>query len=378
MGSVHIVGAGVAGFSLAHTLIQAGYAGNITLSDPEGLPYDRPPLSKTLERVNLAPPAWFIEHSVQLQPQRIDQVQTPESEQDWLVLATGTTPRRLQVPGAEHARVIHTAKDAEDLSQKLSFGAFGTQVVVIGAGLIGAEFAAAARQFGAMVTLISNQQVPLVTAFGEPMARQLHEDHRLNGIRVVTGMAERITENSVEVNQESIEADIVVAAIGVEPNLTLADTLGLETNNGIIVDAGMRTSVPQVLAIGDVAREAGARPLRHWDRANEDAALAAATIMGTSAPRRKVPWFWSDRHESHVEVVGDFTAVARTVARRTRQGKIQVLFGLDGQDRLVAASMVDGGLMGRAVRKLIEQEITPPITDLEDPGITPRNLGRKR
>ncbi|GAA0195391.1 NAD(P)/FAD-dependent oxidoreductase [Glutamicibacter creatinolyticus] len=378
MGSVHIVGAGVAGFSLAHTLIQAGYDGSITLSDPQGLPYDRPPLSKTLERVNLAPPAWFIEHSVQLQPQHIDQVEAPQSEQDWLVLATGTTPRKLQVPGAEHARVIHTAKDAEALSQKLSFGAFGTRVVVIGAGLIGAEFAAAARQFGATVTLLSNQQVPLINAFGEPMARQLHEDHRLNGIRVVTGVAVRITESSVEVNQESIEADIVVAAIGVEPDLTLADTLGLETNNGIIVDAAMRTSVPQVLAIGDVAREAGARPLRHWDRANEDAALAAATIMGTSAPRRKVPWFWSDRHESHVEVVGDFTSVARTVARHTRQGKIQVLFGLDEQDRLVAASMVDGGLMGRAVRKLIEQEITPPIEDLEDSGITPRNLGRKR
>lgn len=377
MGSVHIVGAGVAGFALAHTLVQSGYDGTITLSDPDGLPYDRPPLSKTLERVNLAPPSWFAEHSVQLDERQVEDIDVPQGD-DWLVLATGTTPKPLGIPGAELARVIHRAADAEALAQQLGYGAFGTQVAVIGAGLVGAEFAAAARQLGAMVTLISNQETPLAAAFGEPMARQLHRDHELNGIRVVTGTATGITPDGVEVSGEVVEADIVVAAIGVVPNTTLAQRLGLRTGDGILVDEAMRTSAPRVLAIGDVVDEPGMRPQRHWDRANEDAAIAAATIMGSEAPPRKVPWFWSDRHETHVEVVGDFSQAAHTVERRTRQGRLQVLFGLDAQQRLVAASMADGGLMGRAVRKLIAEGITPQITELEDPGVAPRALARTR
>ncbi|MCW4465682.1 FAD-dependent oxidoreductase [Glutamicibacter sp. MNS18] len=378
MGTVQVIGAGVAGFSLARHLVRAGYGGQITLYDPQGLPYDRPPLSKSLERVHFAEHGWFQEHGIELVGHAAQLPGIPDSPQDWLVLATGTTPRPLQVPGAEYAQVLHDAADAEALARKLSFGAFGTQVVVIGAGLVGAEFAAAARQLGAMVTLIGNHELPGGAVFGPPMARQLHEEHRTGGIRVITGTVQRITEHAVLVQDEELEADIVVAAIGVEPNTRVARRLGLATDDGILVDRDMRTSAAQVLAVGDAARQHGHRAYRHWERATEDAEIAAATIMGTEPPPRRSAWFWTDRHESHVEVVGDFSRATHTVERHNRQDKIHMSFGLDAAGTLVAAAMADDGTMGEAVRKLIDEGPTPPLSALQDPRISPRDLGQRR
>ena len=108
----------------------------------------------------------------------------------------------------------------------------------------------------------------------------------------------------------------------------------------------------------------------------EDAAQAAATIMGTAAPKRSVPWFWSDRHEMHVETVGDFSKATRTVTRMNRRGRIQTVFGLDADGTLVSASMIDGGLMAKAVRRLIEKSLTPSVEQLKDPTVGPRELGR--
>lgn len=115
MPSVHIVGGGVAGFTLARELVSKGYAGNIKISDPEGLPYDRPPLSKSLQREYFVPPAWFEQHGVSLIQENITELVAPTAEDEWVVLATGTTPKKLQVPGAEHIRSLHTATDAADL-----------------------------------------------------------------------------------------------------------------------------------------------------------------------------------------------------------------------------------------------------------------------
>ena len=374
MGSVQVIGAGIAGFTLARTLVQAGYDGRITLSDPEGLPYDRPPLSKSLERVNLCDPAWFERHGVQLIQREVADIELPANEDDWLVLATGTTPKPLGIPGAGHAQVIHRAQDAQTLAEQLSAGAFGLQVVVIGAGLIGAEFASAARQFGAAVTLVSDRQVPGIELFGEPMARQLHADHRLGGVQVITGTVRELTATSVWVGDQRLEADIIVAAIGVEPNTALAQRLGLRIDQGILVDDRMRTSHPRVLAIGDAARRHGQRARRHWEPAMEDAAQAAATILRTAPPQRQVPWFWSDRHESHIEVVGDFTRATATVQRLNRQERIQASFGLDEHGKLVAGSIADGGPMAQVVRKLIAEGKTPPDSALQDPRLSAREL----
>lgn len=377
MSSVHIIGAGVAGYTLARELVSKNYAGTISISDTQGLPYDRPPLSKALQAEPFAPVSWYREHRINLVQEEITELPVPTSDDDWVVLATGTVPRSLDVPGAEFARSLHTAADAQFLARELEDGMFGQRVLIIGAGLVGAEFASTARMFGAQVTLVSSSNAPLAHVLGEDLAEQLHAEHQSHGVTTITGTVTELGPGHAIVSGERHDADIIVAAIGVEADTALAERAGLDVENGILVDDGQRsTSHRQVLALGDAAREAGQPRAVHWEAAMEDAAIAASTILGTPAPARSVPWFWSDRHDAHVETVGDFSKVASVVKRHNRRGKIQTVFGLDESGTLVAASMIDGGLMSKAVRKLITRGITPGIEQLEDPQIGPRELGR--
>lgn len=377
MSSVHIIGAGVAGYTLARELVSRNYAGSISISDAQGLPYDRPPLSKSLQVEPFAPVSWYREHRINLVQEEITQLPLPTADDDWVVLATGTVPRTLDIPGAEFARSLHTAADARHLARALEDGMFRQRVLIIGAGLVGAEFASTARMLGAQVTLVSSSNAPLAHVLGEDLAEQLHAEHRTHGITTITGAVTELGPGYAIVSGTRHEADLIVAAIGVEPDTALAERSGLDVENGILVDAGQRsTSHRQVLAAGDAAREAGQARAVHWEAAMEDAAIAASTILGTPAPARSIPWFWSDRHDTHVETVGDFSKVASVVKRHNRRGKIQTVFGLDESGALVAASMIDGGLMSKAVRKLMALGITPGIEQLEDPQIGPRELGR--
>lgn len=378
MPSVHIIGAGVAGYTLAAQLVRQNYAGTISISDAQGLPYDRPPLSKTLQVEPFAPVSWYQEHRINLVQEEVRELQIPQTSEDWVVLATGTTPRTLDIPGTEYARTLHSAADAAALEDELESGMFGQRVLIIGAGLVGAEFASTAKMHGAQVTLVSSSNAPLSGVLGVDLAEQLHAEHALHGITTTTGVVTELGPNYAVVSGRRIEAEIIVAAIGVEPETRLARSAGLLVDDGILVDSTQRAvGQQQVLAIGDAARGQGATRAVHWEAAMEDAAIAAATIMGTEAPAHTVPWFWSDRHEAHVESVGDFSAVHSVVKRLNRRGKIQTVFGLDAQGTLVAASMIDGGLMAKAVKKLITKGITPAISQLEDPSITPRELGRR-
>ncbi|MGQ3383659.1 NAD(P)/FAD-dependent oxidoreductase [Glutamicibacter sp. TV12E] len=377
MPSVHIVGGGVAGYTLARELVRHRYAGTITISDPQGLPYDRPPLSKSLQVEPFAPLAWYAEQGINLIQENIEDLAVPSAADDWVVLATGTTPKLLQVPGAQHARTLHTAADASALDEVLDSSMFGLQVLVIGAGLIGAEFASTASMLGAQVTLVSNTQAPLAGVMGQELAEQLHADHAQRGIRTITGTVASIGADHAVVDGERIDASLIVSAIGVQPETSLASAMGLRVEDGIVVDEGQRSvNQRQVLAIGDAARVQGSARAVHWEAAMEDAAQAAATIMDAAPVPRSVPWFWTDRHEMHVETVGDFSHAAQTIIRRNRRGKIQTVFGLDATGALVAASMVDGGLMAKAVKRLISRGITPSIGQLEDPSVGPRELGR--
>ncbi len=377
MPSVHIIGAGVAGYTLARELVSKNYSGTISISDAQGLPYDRPPLSKSLQAEPFAPLSWYREHGINLVQEHLTELVIPQAEDDWVVLATGTIPRTLQCPGAQYARSLHTAADAQYLSNELDSGMFGQRVLIIGAGLVGAEFASTARMLGAQVTLVASSEAPLAHVLGDDLARQLHAEHAAHGVRTLTGTVSELGPNHAVVSGQRIEAEIIVAAIGVDADTALAEHAGLAVENGILVDAGQRSlSHRQVLALGDAARHDGQARAVHWEAAMEDAAIAAATILGTTAPARSVPWFWSDRHDSHVETVGDFSTVSSVIKRHNRRGKIQTVFGLDASGALVAASMVDGGLMSKAVRKLISRGVSPSIKQMEDPQIGPRELGR--
>lgn len=377
MPSVHIIGGGVAGYTLARHLVQQNYPGSIKISDAQGLPYDRPPLSKSLQFEPFAPLSWYQDNNVGLIQEEVERLQLPQAADDWMVLATGTRPKALEIPGGHHARSLHSAADAAWISEVLESGMFGQRVLVIGAGLVGAEFASTAKMLGAQVTLVSNSNAPLAHVLGQELAEQLHADHANHGITTVTGAVTELGPNHALVNGQRHEAELIVAAIGVEPETALAEQLGLEVDDGILVDAQQRSlSCPQVLAIGDAAREENQPRTVHWEAAMEDAAQAAATIMGTAAVQRSVPWFWSDRHEMHVETAGDFSQAASTVTRLNRRGKIQMVFGLEANGSLVSASMIDGGLMAKAVKRLIAKSATPSIEQLKDPTVGPRELGR--
>lgn len=377
MPSVHIIGGGVAGYTLARHLVQQNYPGSIKISDAQGLPYDRPPLSKSLQVEPFAPLSWYQQNNVGLIQEEVENLQLPQSAEDWLVLATGTTPKALDVSGGHLARSLHSAADAAFISDVLESGMFGQRVLVIGAGLVGAEFASTAKMSGAQVTLISSSAAPLAHVLGQELAEQLHADHANHGIATLSGAVTEVGPNHVVVDGQRHEAELIVAAIGVEPETALAEQLGLSVTDGILVDAQQRSpSNSQVLAIGDAARQENQPRAVHWESAMEDAAQAAATIMGAAAPKRSVPWFWSDRHEMHVETVGDFSKATRTVTRMNRRGRIQTVFGLDADGSLVSASMIDGGLMAKAVRRLIEKSLTPSIEQLKDPTVGPRELGR--
>ncbi|WP_417366347.1 NAD(P)/FAD-dependent oxidoreductase [Glutamicibacter arilaitensis] len=377
MPSVHIIGGGVAGYTLARHLVQQNYPGSIKISDAQGLPYDRPPLSKSLQVEPFAPLSWYQQNNVGLIQEEAENLQLPQSAEDWIVLATGTTPKALDVPGGHLARNLHSAADAAYISDVLESGMFGQRVLVIGAGLVGAEFASTAKMSGAQVTLISSSDAPLAHVLGQELAEQLHADHANHGIATISGAVTEVGPNHVVVDGQRHEAELIVAAIGVEPETALAEQLGLSVADGILVDAQQRSlSNQQVLAIGDAARQENQPRAVHWEAAMEDAAQAAATIMGAAAPKRSVPWFWSDRHEMHVETVGDFSKATRTVTRMNRRGRIQTVFGLDADGTLVSASMIDGGLMAKAVRRLIEKSLTPSIEQLTDPTVGPRELGR--
>lgn len=377
MPSVHIIGGGVAGYTLARHLVQQNYSGSIKISDAQGLPYDRPPLSKSLQAEPFAPASWYQEHRVGLIQEEVAHLQLPQAADDWVVLATGTRPKVLGIPGGHHARSLHSAADASWISDVLESGMFGQRVLVIGAGLVGAEFASTAKMLGAQVTLISNSNAPLAQVLGQELAEQLHADHASHGITTVIGAVTELGPNHALVNGQRHDAELIVAAIGVEPETALAEQLGLAVDDGIVVDAQQRSlRCPQVLAIGDAAREEHQPRAVHWEAAMEDAAQAAATIMGTAAVLRSVPWFWSDRHEMHVETVGDFSQASSTVTRLNRRGRIQMVFGLDAHGSLVSASMIDGGLMAKAVKRLIAKSATPSIEQLKDPTVGPRELGR--
>jgi NADPH-dependent 2,4-dienoyl-CoA reductase/sulfur reductase-like enzyme len=381
MRRIAVVGAGLAAVSACDALRSLGYDGDLVLLSAEDtLPYDRPPLSKDVllgkarnADILLRPAEWYEQQNIELRLGATVAALRPAHgaveladgslvRADRLVLATGGTPRALPVPGGDDPAVhlLRTWDDAERLREKLLPG---TRVAVIGAGLIGAETAAAAAARGCQVTLIDPLAVPLAAAVGAEIAEALHRRHAREGIRVVTGGVERIERRPgaegvllhVVGSSEPFAADTVVVGIGIRPESGLAEAAGLRTGNGIIVDGAMRTSHPDVFAVGDVARQDGhALRHEHWDAAQRDGQTVAAGLLGRPAPDSQAPWFWSDRHGSRLEAVGTMADAERTVLRGAPDSGAFTVFGLRGE-LLVAAAAIDRGRDIKAARRIIDR-----------------------
>lgn len=402
--SVAVVGGGIAGFSAVRELRRRGYTGTLQMVDPGGLPYDRPPLSKAFlagsldrERLQLAPARWYADNGVELladsvcklNPGSAASVLTlssgPELTADMVLLATGARARRLPVPGMDLPGVL-TLRTAEDAGQLRSVIGPDTRLVILGAGLIGAETAATARSLGARVTLVDPAALPFERTVGPDMAAYLHGLHAAHGTSYVRGRAAGITADagclSVDLDGGGrLAATAVLVAVGGEPVTALAEDAGLLVDGGILVDRTGRTSHPRIFAAGDSARRGGdgvpGRRFEHWDAARRTGEAAAAGMLADTAPAAGADWFWSDRYGVHLEVAGSLAVPGRTVLRGVPgPGFMSFRVAVDGT--LAGVAAVDAGTSVRAARKLIESGRVVDAAALGDAAADLRRMARAK
>ncbi|MFF2516695.1 NAD(P)/FAD-dependent oxidoreductase [Streptomyces sp. NPDC058086] len=335
MRSITVVGASLAGLSTVRALRAEGYDGEIVVVGEERhTPYDRPPLSKDFLKGDLNADAlalgdadeyevldvqWLLgELAVRLDPvsRTVTLAGGRHVRTDGIVVATGATPRTL--PGTDGLAGVHTLRtldDAQALRAELLDGL--PRVVVIGAGFIGAEVASTAHRLGLHVTVVEALDVPLERQLGREMGlvcSSLHHDH---GVRLLcgTGVAGLVGEGRVTgvrlADGRVLPADIVVVGVGVRPATDWLAGSGVQVDDGAVCDAGCATSVPRVVAVGDVARcpnpfTGRHARIEHWSNATDQARTAARTLLsGVSAPAPlTAPYFWSDQYEVRIQLAG--------------------------------------------------------------------------
>lgn len=395
--SAAIIGAGPAGFSAAAELRRRGFPGRIQLLDPDGLPYDRPPLSKAYlaggSATALAEDSWYQANAVevvsgtavQLHPDSGTVVLAggEEIQADAVLLATGGTARTLPVPGAELLHTLRTRADADALRGRLGAG---KRLAIIGAGLIGAEVAATAAAAGTAVVLIDPVPVPMVPAMGPEAAAYLHSLHARNGVETLTALPVDAVPDGAGLavlleDGSAVAADTVLAAVGMVPDTALAEAAGLEVDDGIVVDSAGHTSHPRVYAAGDAVRlRSGGhleRRAEHWDAAVRSGQAAAAGILGQEPPEAAVPWFWTDRYGIHAEAVGSMTRSGSSVERGI-PGPGYMVFRVSEDGTLAGAAGIDAGNSMRAARRLIALGKPVDAAALADPKVDLRRLLRPR
>jgi 3-phenylpropionate/trans-cinnamate dioxygenase ferredoxin reductase subunit len=377
-----IVGSGQAGFQLAASLREEGYAGAVTLVGQEpGLPYQRPPLSKgfltgkaTAQQLELRPAAFYGERNITLlQGERVTAIERAARRvrlasgatlpYAHLVLATGSLPRMPRVPGADLAGVLslRTAADAQALLQRLGAA---SRMVVVGAGFIGLEVAVVARELGLEVEVLEFAERALQRSVSAPTAAYLVDALERRGVRFHFGTGAEAFDGAdgavraVQGNRgKTFEADVVVVGIGVEPDDVLAREAGLQVQGGIVVDAHLVTSDAAISAIGDCARfPAGyaPRPLRleSVQNAVDQARCVAARLAGKPAPYDKVPWFWSDQGDNRLQIAGVAeSGDAAAVRGAPADGRFSVLRLRAG--RLTAVESVNNAADHMGARKLL-------------------------
>jgi 3-phenylpropionate/trans-cinnamate dioxygenase ferredoxin reductase component len=360
-----IVGAGMAGGKAVETLREEGFDGRVVLVGAEAeRPYERPPLSKDYLRgeaerggVYLQEDAgWYEQHDVELRTsttiasldaagRAVVLADGERVDYDALLLATGAEPKRPPIAGADldGVHVLRTFEDSDALHAVIDAGG---RLVVVGAGWIGCEVAASARQKGMEVALIETQSVPLEGVLGPELGafyRDVHADqgvalHLGTGVEAIegAGRAERVRTSDGTV----LEADAVVLGVGVAPRTQLAEGV-LDVDNGILVDASLRTSVEGVFAAGDVANHDhplfGRLRVEHWANALEQGPSAARAMLGQDAVYERVPYFFSDQYDVGMEYAGHSAPDDEVVFRGDPAGREFIAFWL--RDGRVTAGM---------------------------------------
>jgi 3-phenylpropionate/trans-cinnamate dioxygenase ferredoxin reductase subunit len=387
---VVIVGAGLAGLRTAEELRARGYAGALTLIGAEARPpYDRPPLSKKvmtgeIDDTGLRPDLDSLGIDLRLAEPAVQLgdgvLRTGTAEYPWdaLVLATGAYP--VTLPGDGDQRVLRTADDALALRQRLTAG---TRLAIVGAGWIGAELATAAASRGCLVTVVEAGEAPLATAIGAEVGGQTAGWYAQAGVdlRLRTAVAAIRPGGIALADGGWLPADLVVTAVGVRPAVGWLAGSGVTMDNGVVVDAGLASSVPGVYAVGDCASFWSGRYQRqlrfeHWDVALHSPAVAAANIAGGRERYDPVPYFWSEQFGRMVQYVGWHGGADQVVWRGApTTAKWAVCWLTAG--RLVAALTVGLPRDLLQARRLIEAGVAVDATALADPGVAIRDCARE-
>ena len=398
MSAAHvIVGASLAGAKAAETLREEGFGGPIVLiGDEDERPYERPPLSKDYllgkaerETVYVHPPTWYADHGVDLRLGALVTGVDPSAREvaladgsrigyAKLLLATGSAPRRLPVPGADAEGVLYLRKlaDSDRIRAALQTA---TRVVVIGAGWIGLETAAAARSAGVEVTVLEAAELPLLRVLGREVAEvfaDLHREHGVDlrfGVQVaeITGAAGR-ADGVRLADGVHIPADAIVVGVGITPNSQLAEAAGLEVGNGIVVDAGLRSSDLDIYAAGDVAN--AYHPLlgrhvrvEHWANALNQPQAAARAMLGQDVAYDLVPYFYTDQYDLGMEYAGyvEPGGYDQVVFRGDREGREFVAFWLR-DSRVLAGMNVNVWDVNEAIQAIVRGGRIVDVSRLAD------------
>jgi 3-phenylpropionate/trans-cinnamate dioxygenase ferredoxin reductase component len=377
-----IVGASLAGAKAAETLRAEGFDGRVVLfGAEEHIPYERPPLSKgylqgRADAPFVHPAEWYAEQDIDLRlgtrvtalDPAAHEVETAEGERltyTKLLLATGSNVRRLA-----DALTLRTLDDSDRLRAAFREG---VRVVIVGAGWIGLEVAAAARAAGAEVTVLEQAAAPLLAVLGPEMAAVFARLHVEHGVDLRCGVAVRaVRSDAVLLDDGAVPADLVVAGIGVTPDVDLARGAGLTVDNGVVVDEHLRSSDPDVFAAGDVA--SAYHPflrrhvrVEHWANALNQPVVAAKAMLGQDVAYDRLPYFFTDQYDLGMEYTG--LAEGELVVRGDLDGREFVAFWLrDG--RLTAAMNVNVWTgVPEAAQRLIRAGARLDAAELADPEV---------
>jgi len=409
-----IVGGGLAGAKAAETLREEGFDGRLLLFGEEQVrPYERPPMSKTYLRgespfddAAVHEADYYTTHQIELHTSTVVASIDPEASEvqlaagarltyERLLLATGASPRRPNVPGTELEgfHLLRTVADSDAIRAAISSGG---PLVVIGAGWIGCEVAASARELGADVTVLDLASVPLERVLGPEVGavyRDLHVSHgvtmrlglSIDAIEAIRGSGRveevRLTDGSV------IPAGAVVAGIGAMPRTELAAAAGLHIDNGVRTDAHLATSAPGIYAAGDVAsawHPTYGAPIRleHWSAALNQGPAAARNMLGLATPYEKVPYFYSDQYDLGMEYRGWAPSFDQVVFRGEVSGGEFLSFWLH-DDVVVAAMNANIWDQTDAIEALLAARrpvdvaaLADPDTDLGELAVSGRSPGQ--
>ncbi|MGZ4604523.1 MAG: NAD(P)/FAD-dependent oxidoreductase [Blastococcus sp.] len=391
-----IVGGGLAGAKAVETLREEGFNGPVVLlaEEPEQ-PYERPPLSKEYllgkaarEKARVHESGWYEAHDVDLRTgvrataldaaaHRLTLDSGKELAYGKVLLATGAAPRRLPVPGADldGVRYLRTLADSDRLLADLSGG--GRRVVVVGAGWIGLEVAAAARHHDNAVTIVEPQPTPLHVVLGHELGSRFATLHRAHGVDLFTDTTVREFRGSggsvgsvVTDAHAGLPADLVVVGVGAIPRTELAAAAGLEVDNGVVTDHALRTSAPDVYAAGDVA--SSFRPLygrhvrvEHWANALHSGPAAARSMLGQDVTFDRVPYFFTDQYDLGMEYSGLAGPGATVVYRGDPESGEYIAFWLE-DGRVTAGMNVNVWDVTEPIQALIRSRQAVPVAALTD------------